>query len=404
MPKPRTNRPGQGDELDEFTKRLSNRKAGYQAAHVRLSMLPPTSAWDAVRWVAEKTFGRIMRTYDDEMFRLANGDLVLLCRDKDSEAMYSAIDSIYALARTDLKLADGGIECFATRYDLSTSWQQFMDQVEPLFERKPDLSKSGREDKAHQPIDADHLNTLEETLRAVDLSNFVRRQTICAVTGNSPPEPVYDELYLSVAMLQEEVMPDIDLAGNRLLFSQLTTTFDSRMLSIISTNGNGYLAGPCSLNLNISTILSKEFLEITEQLGVGHEQTLVVELHIGDVFRNTREFALAREVAQEVGFLLCLDGIDGNSLSWLDLPSLGFKLYKLHWRDEMLHLPPEDIDQLRSEVIRVGPERMILCRCDDETALEFGRGIGIRLFQGWHTDRALRAPAARREPLEADPV
>ncbi len=345
-----------------------------------------------------------MRTFDDEMFRLGNGDLVLLCRDKDREAMYDAIDRIYALAAVDLKLAHGGLDGFATRYDLSAAWQEFMDEVEPLFERKPDIAKLTRAKKQHQPIDSDHLHTLEEFLRSVDLSNFVRRQNICAVTGESDPEPVYDELFISVANLQEEVMPEIDLAGNRLLFGQLTNTFDSRMLSIISTNGKGYLGGPCALNLNVSTILSHEFLDVAEQIGVGRDQVLVVELQIGDVFGNIKDFLLAREVAREMGFLLCLDGVDYHSLPWLDLPGLGFKLYKLQWQDELLHLPTEEIENLREAIQRAGPERLILCRCDGEAALRFGGGLGIRLFQGWHTDKALKLKPKKRVKAIADPV
>ncbi len=321
LPKPLTNRPGQGDALDDFTKRLASRTHGYQAVHIRLSKLPPGHSWESVRWVAEITFGQLIRTYDDEMFRLANGDLVVLCRNKDSSAIYDAVDRICALAMLDVTLAHEGADSFAAWYDLSQSWDQFMAQVEPLFERAPHLTAGKRIASNNSPIDADHLNTLEESLRAVDLSNFVRRQTICAVSGNEPPEPVYDELFISVAVLQDEVMPDIDLAANPLLFRQLTNTFDSRMLSILCDNGAGYLGGPCALNLNVATLLSPEFLDLANSLKVGRDQALVVELQIGDVFGNLKDFMLARDIALEIGCRLCLDGIDHIAMPMLDFPN-----------------------------------------------------------------------------------
>jgi len=404
LPKPLTNRPGQGDALDEFTKRLEGRAHGYQAVHIRLSKLPRGHSWESVRWVAEITFGRLIETYDDEMFRLANGDLVVLCRNRDSDALRQAVGRICALAMIDLTLAHEGADKFAAWYDLSESWDQFMAKVEPLFERKPNSLAASDVADDSRPIDADHLNTLEESLRAVDLSNFVRRQTICAVSGNEPPEPAYEELFISVTDLRDEVMPDVDLAANQLLFRQLTNTFDSRMLSILAANGPAYLGGPCALNLNVATLLSPEFLDLADSFKVGRQQALVVELQMGDVFGNLKDFMLARDVALEIGCRLCLDGIDHIGMPMLDFPQLGFQLYKMQWNPEFVRLPKQKLDELHDAVERAGNERLILCRCDDEAALQFGRQLGISLFQGWHTDKALKMRKKPKQPVAADPA
>ena len=402
MPKPLTNRAGQGDPLDEFTKRLANRARGYQAAHIRLSKLPNGEASKAVKWVAENTFGRLVQTYNDEMFKLGNGDLVVICRNAESDAIYEAVDRICALALRDLSLAHEGADSFASCYDLARSWDSFMSQVEPLFERNLNRAAATNVEGDSRPIDVNHLHTLEEALRAVDLSNFVRRQTICAVSGNLPIEPVYDELFISVADLRDEVMPDVNLSANPLLFQQLTNTFDSRMLSILTASGHGYLGGPCALNLNVATLLSPEFLDLADSLNVGRQQTLIIELQIGDVFGNLKNYLLARDVAREIGYRLCLDGIDYNTLPLLDFAGLGFRLYKLRWHRELDYLPPQALHDLKHAIDRAGPERLILCRCDDEAALNFGRGLGIGLFQGWHLDKALKQK--QKSPKMAAPI
>jgi len=41
-------------------------------------------------------------------------------------------------------------------------------------------------------------------------------------------------------------------------------------------------------------------------------------------------------------------------------------------------------------VKRAGPERVILNYCEKAHSLSFGQSLGIKLFQGWYVDGALR--------------
>ncbi|WP_164516573.1 hypothetical protein [Minwuia thermotolerans] len=43
---------------------------------------------------------------------------------------------------------------------------------------------------------------------------------------------------------------------------------------------------------------------------------------------------------------------------------------------------------------RALPTWLILCRCDNAHAVEFGRSIGVSLFQGRHVDALLSEQAA----------
>ena len=53
--------------------------------------------------------------------------------------------------------------------------------------------------------------------------------------------------------------------------------------------------------------------------------------------------------------------------------------------------------ELRTLVRRAGKNRVILCRCDDREAVDFGRTIGIDLFQGRHIEHLIAEEHRKRE-------
>lgn len=394
MPKPPSNRIDQEGPLVQYARRLERRTDGFQALHLHMSKLLARNRPASLLRVAENALRRLVTTYDDQIFHLTNDDLVVVCHGKDRDLIFDALERVQGLVRHDPLFTDPGADsgAFATWNDFSETWHDFMARIELLVEELQ-ARKAAAEvvEIQFDPMDVTNLATMESNLRSVDITNFIRRQPICAVSGKNPPAPVFDELYVSVSDLQKAIMPEVDLAANRVLFQQLTSIFDSRMLSALRTHGASYLAGPVSLNLNVATMLAPEFLEFVNHVISGHDQVLVVELHLSDVFGNLKNYLLARDMAREFGCRLCLDGIDHAGLPLLDFAGLGFHLYKLRWEQEIDELPKPALEQLRAAVARAGAERMILCRCDDARALNFGRGLGIGLFQGWHLDKALKA-------------
>ena len=52
-------------------------------------------------------------------------------------------------------------------------------------------------------------------------------------------------------------------------------------------------------------------------------------------------------------------------------------------------LAPELRERFRKAVHKIGRARVILCRCDDKQAVDFGRFMGIAMFQGRYVDRLL---------------
>ena len=66
-------------------------------------------------------------------------------------------------------------------------------------------------------------------------------------------------------------MPDFDLLSNLWLFRHLTQTLDLRMLQVLIHNDDSTIDSSISINLNVKTILSPEFINFDNSLDVKYK-------------------------------------------------------------------------------------------------------------------------------------
>jgi hypothetical protein len=84
-----------------------------------------------------------------------------------------------------------------------------------------------------------------------------------------------------------------------------------------------------SINLNVQTLLSPEFLDFDASLRMGSRGTIVVELQLVDIFADISGYLFARDFVREKGYRICLDGVTNNSISFVDRRKLGVDLVKV---------------------------------------------------------------------------
>jgi hypothetical protein len=129
-----------------------------------------------------------------------------------------------------------------------------------------------------EPLTPEVLGRVEEALQRADLSNLVRRQFACSMTNNGAPEQLFSELFISIKDLRETLLPGVDSVSNRWLFQHLTQTLDRRMLSMLSKTDHVSVSGDISFNLNVSTLLSQDFLTFDDNIPASRRGAIVVEL------------------------------------------------------------------------------------------------------------------------------
>ena len=398
----RTRGPSQEYLLLDYMQRLGRNVDGRMAVHIHLSRLRPQNRQDHHIRIAAATFEGMVQNYEGQIFTLSNSDLFFICKDAAIEDIDAAIMKVrYLFSEDPLSQGDDeeDLARFCTWYNVTTQHEDLLDLVKQMHrerERKNRLAVTqGRADtrtrSGKKSLDPEQLGKLESFLIRADLSNLMRRQPVCAITPTNPnPQPVFRELYISIADLQQTVLPEFDLSSNLWLFQHLTQTLDSRMLSMLIRNDDTSIASSFSINLNVQTILSPPFLNFDSSLKAVARGTVVIELQAIDIFGEMGAYMFARDFMRERGYRICLDGLNHLTLQFIDRDRLGLDLLKLIWTPDMADdVTGTRATELKEHVDRCGRARIILSRCDSDEAVRFGQSLGITMYQGRYVDRLL---------------
>lgn len=391
--------------LLDYTQRLARHVQGRRAIVIHLSRLRPDNRRSPHLRIAANTFESLVKQFDGQIFLLQNADIVFICRDASIALIDEAIMRLRYLFGDDplaAELDEDAPDRFAGWYDLERDFKEFLKFVETMHEREVKRRKriaqiaGGVAREERSAMDAPALAELITSIERADLSNVLRRQAICTIVGDEPPKPVLREVYISIPDLRDAVMPHRDITANIWLFQYLTQALDKRVLSLLRRHDDQTLASAFSVNLNISTLLSQEFLQFDESLRARARGTIVIELQKIDIFADLGAYIFARDFLRERGYRVCLDGVSAMTLPLLDREKLGLDLIKLFWTPDMADaMASERITAFREAVERTGRARIILAHCDDEEAVAFGQSTGLRLFQGRQVDRLLGIAGAR---------
>jgi len=399
--------PSQEALLLDYVQRLDRHRAGRRAVHVHLSKLRPYNRRDQHLLIARNTFQNLVRTHEGAIFSLANVDIVFICKGASQAELDSVVLKLRYLFSED-PLAHGDDaegNTFCTWYDIERDYDALLESVSQIAaeeERRragpPATTGPRAPAPVLGPLEPDQLGRVKQALARADLSNVIRRQPVCAILPGAPPQAIFNELFVSIADLQRVVAPQTNLASNRWLFQHLTETLDKRMLATLPKLDDSSVAARFSINLNVATILSQEFLNFDQTLKSTVRGTLVIELQLVDVLADMGSYLFARDFARERGYRLCLDGLTHLTAPFADRDRLGLDLVKIVWSGDMTDSAMERrLTEIREWVSRTGEARVILCRCDNADAIRVGHSLGMSLFQGRHVDALLAQ--VKKSPL-----
>ncbi len=186
-------------------------------------------------------------------------------------------------------------------------------------------------------------------------------------------------------------MPNTDMTANPWLFQRLTQTLDKRVLAQMSRRDDrSLLQEGFSINLNVATIMSEDFLAFDSDLSPSNYEA-VLELRIEDIFSDPSSFAFARDFLNERGYHICIDGLTLDTFPYADPIRMGVTYGKLSWSTEIAGMVgTKRGEELKAMIMMRKRGRTILARCDSEAAIRAGRQLGITLFQGRYVDSLIR--------------
>jgi hypothetical protein len=395
-------------QLLAYVKRLERNYFDWRAVHLHLSQLKAQNRRDYQLRVAASEFDGLLRQFNSELFQLSNGDIVFLWH----TGTFAEVDPVVLRLRylfSDDPLANATNSAtddredmleprgegpqpgkFCSWFELESEYDAFCIRLDELLESLQATGQGGS--RAEAPLDPGRLVQLEASLATIDLSGLCRRQAVCAVLGQSGPQPLFSEIYVAIRELANALVPGIDLTTDTWLFQRLAQSLDRRLLTCLARHELTTPQGAISLNLRLATLLSPEFLKFDNEFRRQAGSPVIIELQLIDIFAELGAYLFIREFVRDRGYLVCIDGLHHLHLPLIDRKRLGADLIKMIWSPDLLDgLNEERREELRVAIKRAGVDRVILCRCDTADAIRWGHSFGIRLFQGHFVDSRLRA-------------
>ncbi|HEB79556.1 MAG TPA: EAL domain-containing protein [Rhodospirillales bacterium] len=406
--------PSQENLLVDYVRRLEDHKEGRKALHIKLSALKPYNRREQHVRAAANNFEPFIKDLDGQLFSLKNSDFFFIYK----QDIQSALDTLVQQVRymfSDDPLFEKGVDKdhgdFTDWYDAEADFDKILKLVQRLAEaehRRQEETHDKRQNtrsalKARQekgdPLTPEVLGRVETSLSRADLSNLVRRQFVCLINKQMTPEQRFSELYISIKDLRETLLPGVNLLSNPWLFQHLTETLDRRMLAMLSKTDTLTISGDISFNMNVSTLLAAEFLNFDDNITAARRGAMIIEVQKQDIFADIGAYLFAREFVHEKGYRVCLDGLSYKTLSMVDRERLGVDFVKLVWDPEMGDQNEEEKEKFVEEINKIGRGRVILCRVDNREAIDFGKSMGIELFQGRFVENLIAENNRRFELL-----
>ena len=386
--------------------------AGWQAVHFHLSDLLEQYKSEYQFKIAINLIHDLLKGYEGGIYQMVDNSIIVVCNELDKNILGKLIFQLRYLYMDDpLSYAEDGGENkdFCTVYDLRVQWQDFMDMCGrrmALLVRKNSAPERSERDVAYVAESVNISNrssavakndfnvlrmvSIERDLERSDIQRVMRRQPVCVVLPDMSMRRVFDEMYIHIVHLRQFLKMDVDLFSNRWLFKYLTQLLDMRMLELLRQNIVRYVESPLSLNLNVETIISGRFTEFDAVVKPSAKVSIVIEIPVMDVFADIHAFHLARRDVQRLGYRVCLDGLSMESFLMVDREKLGVDLVKIQWNADIeSDLNTKENKEIVKAVSEFGSNRVILCRCDNKEAVQYGQALGISLFQGRYIDSVL---------------
>lgn len=394
--------------LLEHLRRIEYSRGGFFAVRVNLSRLKASNRQPHFLRIAHRAYEPLANNPDVTIFHLDNADTVLLCREVPIEEIDGVIEKVRGLFSEDPLVQDeGGMEDnFSSWYDLTQDgdYKSLIDLIsdqEVAAQARADMQAEqaaggGRAAQAMggEPLAPENLTQVNTALQDVRLVDLIESQPVIKVMKGAG-KLAFREHFVNMSNLQKRIAPDTNLFASHWLFQYLSETLDIRVLNAMGNYDFEASREPVSLNLNISTVISRPFQAFHEKIG-DHAKNVVVELQVIDVFADLGGYAYARDWLQEHGYRVLIDGLSPLSLNFFDPSDLKADFYKIAWGADVAGGVADDQNARIREVVKsLDPGAVVLARIDSEKGVQWGLSLGVRCFQGRFIDRVVSAMAAK---------
>lgn len=371
--------------------RVAKNALGYAVLYINISKLKPKNRHPEFVKIIAMLFESIIRAAKGSMYILSNGDIAILSKNITPSEIDEAVKKLRAGLAADPVLSHDSRD-FALVYSFPRDFFSFYGKIEKMVQENKEAETE--ELPVKEPIEAEDMDKIISTLDDIDMAELVKRQSVMRVHNNEFTD-LMQEFFVAVKDLSRYFGDNKDLVANRWLFQYLTQVLDKKTLAAFASAEITEWPEKISLNLNLSSVFSKEFVEFAKNF-LKPAQQIIVEVQMMDILNNLNLYHEVKDILHKGGHKLLIDSLSPASLSMLNLDKLAPDMIKIFW--EPLLVYDTDNQSLKNAVEYMKPENVILAKCDGSEAMRWGLSYGLNTFQGPYIDEIEIALIRRQCP------
>jgi EAL domain-containing protein (putative c-di-GMP-specific phosphodiesterase class I) len=239
----------------------------------------------------------------------------------------------------------------------------------------------------------EHLEEFQRRIKSVGPDRFIdgfgRYQAIARIGTDGQPKTSGWELFVAVREINRILFPNADVVADE-MFDQLMTMMDQTVMAALLARD--VPDGHISMNLNISTIASDEFLTFAKYLSddaVRRQEgaELWAELRADDLLEHFETFRDVEAALRKHNMYFMADHITRHNIKSVidsNLPVNGYKVLFDNQDSDYFQIA-EDVDRLAQQ------GAIVMARIDSPEGLDFARFHGARRVQGYLIDNRLKS-------------
>lgn len=241
---------------------------------------------------------------------------------------------------------------------------------------------------ARGPLTAWRVNQLERLFKEIDLSTFIRSQTVYELQRDKSWRELFDETFIGLEELRQAYFPHTVITDPKHLFLDLCQVLDRSLLSTLTINYDSVAAMNLSLNLSLPTVLGTEFMQFTHRVPRQARARIGFEIQCGDMMQDFGQTLNVLATLRQEGYKIAIDGVTPDMLAYINFARFDVDAIKVNVaRDRAAMLKYQAVRQAVQQSPR---EKIVFFHCDSEQALHDGADMGITRFQGWLIDDQAR--------------
>jgi hypothetical protein len=392
--------------LLDYAERLAKYLPGRRAVHVHLAELQPLNRREQHLRMAASAFDPLVRRAQGQNFRLSNGDLVVVVKDVTVAEIDDVVLRLRFMFGDDplVHVPDDalGQAKFCDWYDLERQYPAFLALAQARHRQLQDRKEPERPSAApaqaaaapKSPLDPLRLSRLEAVIATTDVKPLLRRRAIAELPPAGGVRPIGTELGLSLELLGQKVMPDVNLAADRSLLAYLNAVLDRRLVGVLAA-AEGVVPLPSWIGFAMSTLMAPEFVQLDDKLRVTIRKTMVAQIRWEDALRDVAAFIFLRDFLKARKWQVALDGLSAANFALIDRATLEPDYVKLAWDQNAADATPSRRRAAFLDALEQSPPgTVVLADCSGPEAVQFGRSAGVTLYEGRAVDALLQQRVA----------